>query len=86
MSDFEDLRLLSVPDLAELCGTGEDWIRKGAQAREFDWTRAGGQIKFTHEQAKAAIASKRVAAQGAPTHDEVAARRQSTTRVKGRAA
>lgn len=86
MSDFEDLRLLSVPDLAQLCGTGEDWIRKGAQAREFEWTKAGGQIKFTREQAQAAIASKKVAAQGAPRHDEVAARRQSAARAKGRAA
>lgn len=86
MSDFDDLRLLSVPDLAQLCGTGEDWIRKGAQAREFEWTRAGGQIKFTRTQAEAAIASKRVAAQSAPTNDEVAARRQAAARTKKRAA
>lgn len=64
MTDFDDLRLIGVKDLADLCGTGEDWIRKGASARRFDWTKAGGQIKFTRQQAEAAIASMRVVAQG----------------------
>lgn len=86
MSDFEDLRLISVETLANLCGTGEDWIRKGAAAREFDWTKAGREIKFTRAQAEAAIATRRVAAQGMPTHDEIAARRQSAGRTKRRAA
>lgn len=61
--DFEDLRLITVAQLAELCGTGEDWIRKGASGRQFDWTRAGNEIKFTRAQAEAAIASRTVAAQ-----------------------
>jgi len=86
MPDFEDLRLISVSDLADLCGSGEDWIRKGAAAREFDWTKAGREIKFTRGQAEAAIASRRVAAQGLPTLDEVAARRQAGVRAKRRSA
>ncbi|HZN76052.1 MAG TPA: hypothetical protein VFC00_30850 [Micromonosporaceae bacterium] len=60
---FEDLRLITVADLADLCGTGEDWIRRGAAARQFDWTKAGKEIKFTRAQAEAAIESRRVAAQ-----------------------
>lgn len=79
----EQLRLLTVEELAEVCGTGEDWIRKGCQARRYEFTMVGRSYRFTRAQAEAIIASKAVPAQGAPTRDEVAAQR---TRARRRAA
>lgn len=72
MSLVDDLKLLTVKDLAEICGTGTDWINKALTARRFDFTMVGRQYRFTREQAEAIIASKRVAAQAAPGRDEVA--------------
>ncbi len=60
---FEDLRLIGVGELAELCDSGEDWIRQGCAARTIEWTKAGREIKFTRDQARAAIASKAVPVQ-----------------------
>lgn len=77
MISIDPLALLSPADLAELWGTGEDWIRRGVAARRWRWTRAGREIRFTREQAAAILADLVVEAEQeqVPTRDEVAARR-----------
>lgn len=77
----EELRLLTVPELAEICGTGTDWIEQALAARRYEFTMVGRQYRFTRAQAEAIIASKRVPAETAPTRDEVAARRASRRAV-----
>jgi hypothetical protein len=73
----DPLALLTPADLAELWGTGEDWIRQGVAARRWKWTRAGREIRFTRDQAAAILADREVEAEQTqvPTRDEVAARR-----------
>ncbi|MFI6759399.1 hypothetical protein ACIBF5_09685 [Micromonospora sp. NPDC050417] len=71
----DPLALLTVADLARLCQTGEDWIRKACAARSVRWTRAGGQIRFTRRQAEDLIASQLVDVAHVPTRDQAADKR-----------
>jgi excisionase family DNA binding protein len=77
----DELRLLSVEDLAEVCGTGTDWIEEALAARRYEFTMVGRRYRFTKAQAEAIIASKRVPAETAPTADEVAVKRLNRRRA-----
>jgi hypothetical protein len=76
----EELKLLTIADLAEICGTGEDWIRRACSARTIEWTKAGREIRFTRAQAEAAIASRAERPARVPRADEVAAKREQARR------
>jgi excisionase family DNA binding protein len=71
----EELRLLTLQDLADICGTGTDWIEQALAARSYEFTMVGRQYRFTRAQAEAIIASKAVRPEAAPTRDEVAEKR-----------
>lgn len=78
---FADLQLIGVEELAQLCGTGKDWIQKGCQARRWEFTLVGRQYRFTVEQTRAIIAAHRVAAAKIPGRDELAERRYDAGRA-----
>lgn len=69
--------LLTLDDMAELCQTGTDWIRKLVQARKVEHTRVAGQIRMTRDEFAAMIRDHAVPASEVPipTRDEVSARR-----------
>lgn len=75
-----ELKLLTIADLAEICGTGEDWIRRAVSARQFEWTKVGREVRFTRAQAEAAIASRAERPVKVPRADEVAAARNGARR------
>lgn len=70
-----EIELLDVAELAALCRSGEDWIRRGVQRRTLPHTRIARRILFTRDQVAEILARHAVATQGVPTRDEVAARR-----------
>lgn len=72
----EQLYLLTVDELAELCQTGKDWIQKGCKARRWEFSMVAHQYRFTIEQARAIIAAHRVEAATVPSRDELAERRR----------
>lgn len=69
--------LLTLDDMAELCQTGTDWIRKLVQARKVEHSRIAGQIRMTRDEFAALIRDHKVPASAVPipTRDEVSARR-----------
>jgi hypothetical protein len=80
MSTGDPLELFTIPELAAMWKTGKDWLEKGVQARRWEFTRAGREIRFTRAQAAAILASRAVEPAHIPTRDEVAAKRGEVTR------
>ena len=76
----DELRLLTVEELAQICGTGQDWIRQGLKARRWAFTMVGRQYRFTRSQAEAIIDAHRVDAATVPSRDELADRRYGAGR------
>lgn len=71
----EDLTLLTIADLAALCRSGEDWIRKAVAARRIPFTRPARETLFTRDQAIEIIKLHGVEPAHVPTRDEVTAKR-----------
>lgn len=76
----DPLELFTFTDLAQMWGTGEDWLRKGVSARRLPHHRVADQIRFTREDAAEILASLAVRPAKVPTRDEVASRRADVAR------
>lgn len=75
MSTDDPLKLYTFAELAELWGTGEDWLRKGVSSKKYPHHRIADQIRFSRENAAAILALHAVEPAHIPTRDQVAARR-----------
>ena len=82
LAAFADLQLITVPELAHLAQTGEDWIRKGCQAQLLPYTRVGDSYRLTREQVAAIWAIKTRAIEKVPTRDEVREKREQRGRTR----
>lgn len=80
MSHIDDLKLITVEELAEICHSGIDWIEKAVQARSIPFTRPARRTLFTRAQVAEIIAMHEFRPSSVPTTAEVDAKRDEAAK------